>query len=134
MLFIVRLFFEFALIRSDLYSLSVSVWAIVLYGIIVIAETQFLHIDTLFLATVLVGSLVVWEVYSSKICLGWADKILLPIIALSIPLVDFGFYLTLVGCLALMTALLWHHYFRMERYPMLPALIVSGGIIRVCCG
>ncbi|MBX3457254.1 MAG: hypothetical protein KF820_02685 [Candidatus Paracaedibacteraceae bacterium] len=134
MLFALRLLLEFVLVHSDLRSLNVSVWAIGLYGIIVIAETQSLHINTFILASSILCGIALWELYSSKICLGWADKILLPIIALSIPLVDFGFYLMLVGCLALMTALLWHYYFRMERYPMLPALIISGGIIRVCCG
>jgi hypothetical protein len=134
MLFTLRLLLEFVLVHSDLRSLSVSVWAIGLYGIIVIAETQSLHINTFILANSILCGIALWELYSSKICLGWADKILLPIIALSIPLVDFGFYLMLVGCLALMTALLWQYYFRMERYPMLPALIISGGIIRVCCG
>ncbi|AIK96880.1 hypothetical protein [Candidatus Odyssella acanthamoebae] len=55
--------------------------------------------------------------------LGIADKILLPISLMLVPLPEVGLYLVGVGALGLILSLFWRRVYGVEYFPFLPALI-----------
>lgn len=63
------------------------------------------------------------EVYWKRPLVGMADKILLPILMLNIPLIHLGNYLMAVGIIGAIIAIVWQKLYQTEQFPFLPALI-----------
>lgn len=73
------------------------------------------------------------EYFFKRPLLGIADKVLLPISLLLIPLLDIGFYFICVGIIGLLISLFWRRVYGLEYFPFLPALIIPLlGIILKC--
>jgi hypothetical protein len=73
---------------------------------------------------ILVGVCSGAEYFFKRPFLGIADKILLPVSLLLVPLVEIGNYLVYAGILGLIMSLFWRHVYGVEYFPFLPALIL----------
>lgn len=125
MTYLVPLVFGSILIAYDLKSCTVPVAFLILF----IGSLLIYCVDNLYWISGLIGCLLILgfmgaELFTGRQLLGIADKILLPVILLTIPPNTLGEYLVFAGGSGLVLAFIWQQFWGQRQFPFVPALLL----------
>ncbi len=121
----IKIVSELFLSYCDVRTLSVPIWAILIWGYSVLFLSwpgDWVSGFCAVLAMILCQAV---EVYSSKEYLGLADKIIFPVVALQFPVDVIGMLFILTGVCAFVLAVIWRSVFKTNRFPMMPAIFCA---------
>lgn len=121
----IKIISELFLSYCDLRTLSVPVWAILIWVCSVLSLCWPGYWISGLVAVFIMILCQAVEVYSSKEYLGLADKIILPVVACQFPVDVIGMLFILTGVCSLVLAVIWRGVFKINRFPMIPAIFCA---------